>query len=39
LAGLGTDPRGYLGGRWFDPQKQAKQHDADGSYRRLWNST
>nr|WP_315482484.1 DASH family cryptochrome [uncultured Undibacterium sp.] len=38
LAGLGTDPRGYLGGRWFDPQKQAKQHDPDGSYRRLWNS-
>ncbi|MBR7747009.1 DASH family cryptochrome [Undibacterium baiyunense] len=38
LAGLGTDPRGYLGGRWFDPKKQAKQHDADGSYRTLWNS-
>jgi deoxyribodipyrimidine photo-lyase len=38
LAGLGTDPRGYLGGRWFDPQKQAKQHDADGSYRTLWNT-
>jgi len=38
LAGLGTDPRGYLGGRWFDPQKQAKQHDADGEYRRLWNA-
>ncbi|MFZ6817420.1 DASH family cryptochrome [Undibacterium sp. Ji22W] len=38
LAGLGTDPRGYLGGRWFDPQKQAKQHDADGVYRRLWNT-
>ena len=38
LAGLGTDPRGYLGGRWFDPQKQAKQHDADGSYRRLWQA-
>jgi deoxyribodipyrimidine photo-lyase len=38
LAGLGTDPRGYLGGRWFDPQKQAKQHDADGRYRRLWNT-
>lgn len=38
LAGLGTDPRGYLGGRWFDPQKQAKQHDADGSYRILWNT-
>jgi deoxyribodipyrimidine photo-lyase len=38
LAGLGTDPRGYLGGRWFDPQKQAKQHDADGHYRRLWGT-
>lgn len=38
LAGLGTDPRGYLGGRWFDPRKQAKQHDADGSYRTLWNT-
>lgn len=38
LAGLGTDPRGYLGGRWFDPQKQAKQYDADGEYRRLWNA-
>ena len=38
LAGLGTDPRGYSGGRWFDPQKQAKQHDADGSYRRLWST-
>ena len=38
LAGLGTDPRGYLGGRWFDPQKQAKQHDADGHYRRLWSA-
>ncbi|GGX18486.1 deoxyribodipyrimidine photo-lyase [Undibacterium macrobrachii] len=38
LAGLGTDPRGYLGGRWFDPQKQAKQHDADRSYRTLWNT-
>lgn len=37
LAGLGTDPRGYSGGRWFDPRKQAKQHDADGSYRTLWN--
>lgn len=38
LAGLGTDPRGYLGGRWFDPKKQAKQHDPDGEYRRLWNA-
>ena len=38
LAGLGTDPRGPVGGRWFDPKKQAQQHDADGSYRQLWNS-
>ncbi|MBC3872213.1 DASH family cryptochrome [Undibacterium flavidum] len=38
LAGLGTDPRGYLGGRWFDPQKQAKQHDPDGTYRQLWSA-
>jgi deoxyribodipyrimidine photo-lyase len=38
LAGLGIDPRGYLGGRWFDPQKQAKQHDAGGEYRRIWNA-
>lgn len=38
LAGLGTDPRGYVGGRWFDPNKQAKQHDADGRYRTIWNA-
>ena len=38
LAGLGTDPRGGLGGRWFDPQKQASQYDADGAYRRRWNT-
>lgn len=38
LAGLGTDPRGYLGGLWFEPKKQAKQHDPDGSYRQLWST-
>ena len=33
LAGRGTDPRG---GRRFNPQKQAQDHDGDGHYRRLW---
>ncbi len=33
IAGLGTDPRG---GRRFDPDKQAKTHDPQGHYRRLW---
>ena len=33
IAGRGTDPRG---GRRFNPQKQAQDHDADGHYRRLW---
>jgi deoxyribodipyrimidine photo-lyase len=33
IAGRGTDPRG---GRRFNPQKQAQDHDADGSYRALW---
>ena len=33
VAGRGTDPRG---GRRFNPQKQAQDHDADGSYRHLW---
>ena len=33
VAGRGTDPRG---GRRFNPQKQTQDHDADGSYRRLW---
>jgi deoxyribodipyrimidine photo-lyase len=32
-AGRGADPRPR---RWFDPDKQASQHDADGAYRRLW---
>lgn len=35
IAGRGTDPRG---GRRFNPQKQAQDHDADGSYRRLWSA-
>ena len=33
IAGRGTDPRG---GRRFDPQQQAAQHDPDGRYRALW---
>ena len=33
IAGRGTDPRG---GRRFNPQKQAQDHDANGSYRALW---
>ncbi|RYF77118.1 MAG: DASH family cryptochrome [Comamonadaceae bacterium] len=35
IAGRGTDPRG---GRRFNPIKQAQEHDADGSYRRLWGT-
>ena len=35
IAGRGTDPRG---GRRFNPQKQAQDHDANGSYRALWLS-
>lgn len=35
ISGRGTDPRG---GRRFNPAKQAQEHDADGSYRRLWGS-
>lgn len=34
-AGRGTDPRG---GRRFNPQKQTQDHDAHGSYRRLWGT-
>lgn len=33
IAGRGTDPRG---GRRFNPQKQAQDHDPKGSYRALW---
>lgn len=35
IAGLGTDPRG---GRRFNLEKQAAEHDADGSYRMLWGA-
>jgi deoxyribodipyrimidine photo-lyase len=35
IAGRGTDPRG---GRRFNPQKQAQDHDANGSYRAMWLS-
>ena len=35
IAGRGTDPRG---GRRFNPIKQAQDHDAHGSYRRLWGT-
>lgn len=35
IAGRGTDPRG---GRRFNPARQAQEHDADGSYRRLWGT-
>ena len=34
IAGRGTDPRG---GRRFNPQMQAQQHDADGIYQRFWS--
>ena len=33
LAGRGTDPRGS---RRFNPDKQARDYDADGTWRRLW---
>lgn len=33
LAGRGTDPRD---GRRFDPHKQARVYDPQGTYRRLW---
>ena len=35
IAGRGTDPRG---GRRFNPEKQAREYDADGRYRLLWRS-
>ena len=34
IAGRGTDPRG---GRRFDPAKQAREHDPDGSFRKMWS--
>ena len=33
LAGVGNDPRGN---RYFDIEKQARQYDGGGEYRRLW---
>jgi len=33
LSGRGTDPRGS---RRFNPDKQAHDYDADGTYRELW---
>lgn len=33
IAGRGTDPRG---GRRFNPDKQAQEHDPNGLYRRFW---
>jgi deoxyribodipyrimidine photo-lyase len=35
VAGRGTDPRG---GRRFNIEKQTRDHDADGHYRRLWGT-
>ena len=35
IAGRGTDPRG---GRRFNPDKQALEHDPDGTYRQLWST-
>jgi deoxyribodipyrimidine photo-lyase len=34
IAGRGSDPRG---GRRFDPDKQAREHDPDGRYRQMWS--
>lgn len=33
IAGVGTDPRG---GRHFNLDKQLREHDPDGAYRRRW---
>jgi len=35
VSGRGTDPRG---GRRFNPDKQTRDHDPDGTYRRLWGT-
>ncbi|MEN3041665.1 MAG: DASH family cryptochrome [Bacteroidia bacterium] len=32
-AGVGTDGRGF---RWFDPVRQAKLYDTDGTFIRMW---
>jgi deoxyribodipyrimidine photo-lyase len=34
LAGVGNDPRGN---RYFDIEKQARQYDGAGEYRKLWS--
>ena len=34
ISGRGTDPRG---GRRFNPEKQARDHDPDGSFARMWS--
>jgi len=36
IAGTGADPRG---GRHFNIDKQAREHDADGRYRMLWSGS
>ena len=33
IAGVGTDPRG---GRHFNLDKQVREHDPNGAYRRRW---
>jgi deoxyribodipyrimidine photo-lyase len=35
IAGRGTDPRG---GRRFNPDKQAAEHDPDGAYQARWST-
>lgn len=35
IAGFGTDPRG---GRRFNVDKQTREHDSEGNYRRLWGT-
>ena len=35
IAGRGTDPRN---GRRFNIEKQVREHDPDGAYRRRWNA-
>lgn len=35
IAGVGTDPRG---GRRFNPDKQAAEHDPAGTYQRQWGT-
>ncbi len=36
IAGVGTDPRG---GRRFNPDKQAADHDPAGAYQKKWGTT